>query len=213
MKVTQPILGDFDWDHVNIEDVLANSYKDLHVKGVDYLCLRRDPLATVKAYFFEDGIHDIPDVVNPHDHRYNFLTECVSGLVRNKWFTKKPAHLRPGLTYSQFSWDTPLNGGNGFQYSHDVTLWQAGAYTAGPGSQYAMSCTELHTIQVLKPETCIAIVQGVDRVPVGTPTQTFIPACGEVPTPPCITGLYNKFKADEAVRRIELLKSLTGKTL
>lgn len=185
-----------------MEDVLANSYRDLHVKGIDYICLKRTPALTLKAYFFETGIQDLPEVVNPHNHRYSFITECVSGLVRNKWFTKDPKNLRPGKYYSVFEWDTPLNGGKGFKYSHEAMLWQDGAYTAGPGCQYPMRHEELHTIQVLKPETCIVIAQREDVIPIGVTTRTY---CEEQPV---INDLYNRFTSDQAMKRIDLLKEL-----
>lgn len=206
MKVTDPLLGGFDWNGLNMEDVLEHSFRDYHVKGFDYLCLKRSDMATVKAYFFQNGITELSEVVNPHDHRYNFVTECVSGRVRNKWFTKVPKGLRPGKMYSTFRWNTPLNGGDGFQYSHQAMLWQDGAYTAGPGCQYPMRFNELHTIQVLKPETCIVLVQGVDRVPVGEPTRTYV--SGQ--EAPVISDLYNTFTADQAMKRINLLKELVN---
>ncbi|RAV17546.1 hypothetical protein DQP57_00540 [Mycobacterium colombiense] len=186
-----------------MDAVLDNSYRDFHVKGFDYLCLHRTDDLTIKAYFITDAIQDLPEVVNPHDHRYDFQTECLSGMIRNKWYTRELKTLRPGKMFSAFLWDTPLNGGEGFRYSNRAMLWQNGIFTAGPGRGYSMRHDEIHTIQVLKPETCIVLAQHKDKVPVGMPTRTYID--GDAPP---INDLYNTFTADQAMKRIELLKDL-----
>ena len=36
-----------------IDDIQANSYRDFHAKGLDYLCIRRDLELTLKVYFFD----------------------------------------------------------------------------------------------------------------------------------------------------------------
>lgn len=58
-----PLLFRFDWEAVDLDSVLANSYKDFHCKGLDYICLQRKPFLTIKAYFFEDAIVDLPEWV------------------------------------------------------------------------------------------------------------------------------------------------------
>ena len=59
---------------VSMEEVLANSFRDFHAKGLDYVCLKRRPSETVKLYFFDGDVSKLPEVVNPHDHRYDFST-------------------------------------------------------------------------------------------------------------------------------------------
>lgn len=200
------LLKDVDWDNLNIEEVvLANSYRDLHVKGLDYLCLHRDPQLTLKAYFFEDGIQDVSEVVNPHNHRYDFWTECITGIVRNKWYVEGAVATRPAKRYSTFNWHTPLNGGNGFEYVGETRLSRTSQYTAAAGERYFMHYDELHTIQILKPKTCIVLAQYADRVPLDIPTRTW---CGALEAPP-LNGLYNRFTADQAMKRINLLKELS----
>lgn len=66
---------------MNMEEVIANSFKDFHSKGLDYICLRRSPVLTTKLYFFDGDVSKLPEVVNPHDHRYDFSTVCLSGCV------------------------------------------------------------------------------------------------------------------------------------
>ncbi|BCP41383.1 hypothetical protein MINTMi27_14760 [Mycobacterium intracellulare] len=199
------LLNGILWDELDMDAVLENSYRDYHAKGLDYLCLHRTDDLTIKVYFFENANPDLPEVVNPHNHRYDFQTECLTGMVRNKWYVDSPKNLRPGKMFSSFEWDTPLNGGDGFRYSHRAMLWENGHYTAGPGRGYAMSAEEIHTIQVLKPQTCIVLAQYEDRVPVGAPTRTWVSGHGA----PDINDLYNKFTADQAMKRINLVRELT----
>jgi hypothetical protein len=201
------LLDDIVWDDIDMESVLANSYKDFHTKGFDYLCLHRDPGLTLKVYFFEDGIQDMSEVVNPHDHRYDFATQCLSGVIRNRWYRgprQNWAITRDYHLYHTYEWWTPLLGGNGFEYVGTGRLKQVLARDYLPGEGYYMSHHELHTIQVMAPETCIVLAQYEDRVPANQPTYTFTRSS----EPPSIDGLYNKFTADQAMKRINIAKEL-----
>jgi hypothetical protein len=199
------MLQNFDWDSVVLEEVLANSYKDFHCKGLDYICLQRLPFLTVKAYFFEDRVVDLPEVVHPHDHRYDFTTEVMSGKLANHLYSTSPIQWskHPSFPYRRYDWDTPLNGGNGFSGGEDELLWLASTYEYGPGRKYRMGYDDLHTIQILEPETCIVVFQYETKVPAGKPTSTYC-----VGDPPKLNNLYNRFTADQAVKRISLLQEL-----
>lgn len=59
--------------------LIQNSYRDFHAKGLDYVCLKRTPDHTVKVYFLDGDVSKVPEVVNPHDHRYAFETTVLSG--------------------------------------------------------------------------------------------------------------------------------------
>ena len=200
-------------DHLDIDTVVDNSFKDFHAKGVDYVCLERTPGLTLKAYFFETGMQDASEVVNPHDHRYAFLTQCLSGAIRNRWYSecKWRDWIPPqSKRYKVFNWSTPLLGGNGFSPAGETVLRETGAITYTPNSAqkcYYMAADELHTIQVMQPETCILLAQYEDVIPDWQPTRTFT----QTAEPPDLSGLYGKFTADEVVKRIELLKQLTEK--
>lgn len=201
------LLYDVDFVNLDMESVLANSYKDFHAKGLDYLCLHRSPGLTVKAYIFAGDAHDASEVVNPHNHRYHFTTQCFSGQIRNKWYRNFIGHevLWPNAErYSEFAWNTPLNGGDGFTYVSDMMLAATQWTDFNPGEVYAMSAYEFHTIQVMEPDTVIVLHQYEDVVHPGVPTKTFT----QSPEPPDLSGLYNTFTADQAVKRINLLQEL-----
>lgn len=209
------LLSDFAWGDIDIDQVVEHSYKDFHAKGLDYLCLSRSPEATLKVYFFAEGMdsQEVGEVVNPHDHRYDFLTQCLSGVIRNKWYRTPPCWDGEsigdecGPMYDVFEWRTPLLGGNGFTHIDCIPLQQHRHRDCRPGVPYFMHANELHTIQVMAPETCIAIHQYEDTVAVDQPTHTF--ARGS--EPPDLSGLYTKFTADQVVKRLALLREMVDR--
>ncbi|QSM01093.1 hypothetical protein SEA_NANOSMITE_48 [Mycobacterium phage Nanosmite] len=208
------LLADIVWEDLDVDELLDHSYKDFHAKGLDYVCLHRDEGLTLKAYFFADGMESqkLGEVINPHDHRYHFTTQLMSGVIHNKWYRcadpNRFGDLGVGNAhwYNIFEWMTPLNGGNGFTRDGDsVLLTNDRTVTlTRPGAQYYMFAHELHTISVGARETCIVLAQYDDVVPLEYPTHTFTQA----DEPPSLQGLYTEFKADELVARINLLREL-----
>ncbi|WP_099021252.1 hypothetical protein [Mycolicibacterium palauense] len=197
----------------NLEEVvLPNSYGDFHAKGLDYLCLYRSPGYTVKVYLFPDGMEnqEYGEVVNPHDHRYDFHTRCLSGVIENQWYRIPPCWDGEsegdecGQMYNVFAWDTPLLGGDGFRYMDRVPLQRNEVRQFPKGQTYYMSAEEYHTIRVVEPETAILLVQYEDVIPVGLPTLTFT----QSDKAPSIDGLYSGFTADQALDKLQLLKDL-----
>lgn len=211
------ILSDFGWNAIDVDTVIDNSYKDFHAKGLDYLCLHRSPELTLKAYFFAEGMESqkVGEVINPHDHRYNFLTQCFSGVIENQWYRPPPCWDGEsigdecGPMYDVYEWRTPLLGGTrvGFEYIDSIPLQRHRVSQFKTGQQYLMQAAEFHTIRVVERETCIVLRQYEDVVPADLPTHTFTQSS----EPPSLDGLYNRFSADQAVKRIELLQGLAAK--
>lgn len=181
----------------SIEDIIANSYKDFHVKGFDYICLKRSPEHTRKVYFFNGDVRHMPEVVNPHDHRYDFTTKVLSGAVENIDFQ----FAGDGDVYNQFNYLTPLNGGNGFEWVGETKLKKSGSYTYKRGAQYHLLAQDLHTIRIVRDGTVLMLDQYEAKVAVGQPTMTFCKGN----EPPSLSGLYNKFTADQVVRYLKAL--------
>lgn len=105
-----------NWDLFNIEQIAANSYKNFHAKGVDYLCFYRTPDLTQKFYFFDENVQFSPDVVSPHDHRYNFSSTCLAGELTNHVYDKasyRDGDMLDAHIFNRFDYMTPLNGGSG----------------------------------------------------------------------------------------------------
>jgi len=190
---------------IDFEEVLANSYCDFHVKGFDYLCLRRSPEETVKVYFFEGDVATAPEVVIPHDHRYGFTTDVLSGSVANRlWEASTEGHGRP---FEEFGYLTPLNGGDGFTWRSTAFLQRVAEDVYGQGWRYGMRHDDIHTIQVLAPQTVLLLRQFEDVVPVGQPTRAFKPS-GQREAPN-LDGLYRPMDADTAMARLATYRELT----
>lgn len=193
MTVHLPIVPD-----VTADEIVANSFRDFHAKGVDYICIRRSPTETVKLYFFDGDVSKLPEVVNPHDHRYDFKTLCVAGRVQNIWFRDD----RSGQTFQRFAYDTPLNGGGGFSWVGESKLTAARKYSICAGRTYSMSFNEIHTIRFMENNTVICLVQHEDRVS-DRPTLTFT----RDREPPSLDGLYNRFTPDQVLKRLGCLQA------
>lgn len=191
---------------IDVEKAVANSYRDFHVKGFDYICLERAPELTKKLYFFDGDVSKLPEVVSPHDHRYHFVTEVLAGASENVWFEEGAA----GKCYNRFRYDTPLNGGKGFVFdgvSH-LREKERKRYSAqDEESWYEMRAEELHTIRMVENETVLLLTQYEDVVPIGVPTSTFVLGDGAAPS---LDGLYRRFTADEVIAKLKNFSDRTG---
>lgn len=186
----------------DIAHIVANSFKDYHIKGFDYLCLRRSAHWTDKIYFFRDDLSELPEVVHPHDHRYNFDTQVLAGEMTNSLFIAHEA----GEPYECFDYLTPLNGGNGFTWRSAARLkrvWEV-PFVAGQG--YEMDAPELHTIRIVRPGTVLRLIQYGDVLPVAQPTRTFTRS----KEPISLSGLYSRFTVDEVLERLAIVRALLG---
>ncbi|WP_316194415.1 hypothetical protein [Bradyrhizobium sp. SZCCHNRI3052] len=191
---------------IDVDQIVEHSFKDYHVKGFDYLCLQRSPEETVKLYFFDGDISKLPEVVAPHNHRYDFETYVAAGLSENIWFTRsamRPEHQ--GTVFNWFEYRTPLNGGDGFTFAGEEELFEAKRGRFGVGDSYFMHAEDLHTIRIVQNETLLMLVQFEDIVPLDKPTWTYC----ESNAPP-LDGLYTKFTADDVTSRLRKFEERTG---
>lgn len=186
----------------NLEHLLDDSYRNFHAKGLDYLCLKRTPLMTVKAYFFDGDVAKLPEVVMPHNHRYNFLTTVLSGEVMNELYSPGEGGWE-AKTYNQFSYMTPLNGGAGFTYEGEVLLHKVSHISYREGRRYFSLFGDIHTIRIMEPETILVLYQHEDRVPIEAPTQAYSRDSKE---PPSGHGLYDIMTMHHAQYLLDILK-------
>lgn len=187
---------------VDIDAIVANSFKDYHVKGFDYLCMRRSPTETYKLYFFNGDVTRLPEVVNPHDHRYDFRTWTICGASENVWFDRDPK----GERFERFEYRTKLNGGNGFSWAGTDYLKETLRGRFRPGDRYDMRAEDFHTIRIAENETVLMLLQKEDVVPVDKPTLTFT----REREPPSLDGLYSRFTADEVVKILSNFEERVG---
>jgi len=185
-------------DEQRIQMIIDNSFKNFHAKGLDYICLKRTPEHTRKAYFLNGDVTKLPDVVNPHDHRYHFDTTVICGTMSNSRYLESDN----GVLYQQFEWRTPLNGGDGFTWVKEARLEEITRATHMSGQKYRMMADEFHTIRMHSDQVIIILDQYEDVVAVDQPTLTFM----QSDKAPDLNGLYERFTADDVFDRLAVLR-------
>jgi hypothetical protein len=187
----------------DVDDAVKNSFRDFHAKGFDYICIKRSPEETLKLYFFDGDVAKLPDVVAPHDHRYDFESYVVHGAMQNSLYDLHPR----GEEYERFNFDTPLNGGKGFTWRDTVRVLEMKRTSYFAGHAYFIFAHEYHTIRILQAGTVLLLRQRADVMAVGEPTSTFIQGSKE---PPVLDGLYKRFTADQLIAKLGDFEQRTG---
>jgi len=192
----------------DLHDIVKNSFINFHCKGFDYLCLARSPQLTVKAYFFEGEVSQLPEAVVPHDHRYDFYTHVLAGSVVNRTYDLAPLVTEAPRTHraQMFRYMTPLNGGDGFEWAREVAMREKGAFKYERDKSYFSAHTDIHTISIDDPQTVLLLVQHEDKVPVDEHTFAF--RFGNGKEVPSLDGLYDKPDEDYVLKRLEQIKEL-----
>lgn len=192
----------------DIDTIIANSYKDFHAKGLDYICLQRSENLTRKVYFLDGNAARIPEVVNPHNHRYPFSTTVLAGAYVDHVYYPIIGDSPDARRYQRFNYQTPLNGGNGFTYEGEDDMVIYKSYHAERNQSILRGRNTIHTIQMKADQTVLYLEQRADEIPIGHPTQCWVPH-GE--PKPDTSGLYTKFTHDEIAARMKLINELIRK--
>lgn len=185
----------------DLDKLVAASFKDFHSKGMDYICLKRTPTHTVKIYVIDGDASKLPEVVNPHNHRYAFRTTVLKGSMLDKRFVFGYG----GDVFDAFDYRTPLNGGNGFTWRGEETLLEVGLNFLDQGQALFTRPEMLHTISMREDQTIIMLDQYSDSVPESDPTSTWVRK-GE--PKPDTSGLYSRFTEGEFADKLEWLKGV-----
>jgi hypothetical protein len=189
----------------DLETIAANSFRNFHAKGLDYLCLHRSEVLTIKAYFYEIGDHQPPEVICPHDHRYPFSTHILAGESGHIRYREMPPWAK-SPTHQCFRWRTPLLGGSGFEWDYPARLDAQPVEQYHAGQSYWCNADEIHTITIRHPNTVLLLYQHADEVPSFGHTSTFVP--GSSREPPRLDGLYDRMPLDQAEQRLAHLIQL-----
>jgi len=182
-----------------LDTIAANSFRNFHAKGLDYLCLHRSPELTIKAYFYELGQDSAPEVVCPHDHRYPFSTHVLAG---------RSGHIRyrdeavGEPTHERFDWRTPLNGGAGFEWSAEARLDVRSHEQFAQGQSYWCDHDEIHTITINRSDTVLLLYQHADTLPIDLATSTYAPLGSPAPS---TAGLYDRMTLADAEKRLRMI--------
>ena len=199
---------------IDVEETVSNSFTNFHVKGFDYLNLGMTPELTVKAYFFDEvDQSQLAEVVNPHNHRYNFQTMVVAGSMRDWTYTRKSrlgSIFNPDVeTFYEFDYYTPLLGGDGFVEKGKCKLKKDhhSGYFNYPGDIVVRKAEQIHTISCSS--QCILLLYQFEDVVTDSPTQTF----SKSKIMSDLDGLYDEMSIDTALKRKEQLKEALRKII
>lgn len=184
-----------------MQAIIANSYRNFHAKGLDYICLERTENVTLKIYFLDGDVSKIPEVVNPHDHRYPFGTTVLAGAMADHRFVRDDA----GEVFTAFDYMTPLNGGDGFTFRGEERLRLEDTTQLAKHGRLRTSAEHVHTIQMLQDQTILCLVQHPDTVPLEKPTSTWVRSGSPAPD---TSGLYDRFTEDQVIDRLRTLHEL-----
>lgn len=187
------------------QQVIDTSYRNYHTTGFDYICLKRSPEYTAKLYILDGDASKLPEVVNPHDHRYYFRSTCLAGRMADYRFQKD----HRGEVFNAFDYFTPLNGGPGFVWRGEERLLKSDARFLHRGDSLNTAATDLHTIQMAGNQTVILLEQYEDVVPLDLPTSCWSRA-GE--PKPDATGMYDRFTVDQLKARLKQVKPLLNRS-
>lgn len=125
----------------------------------------------------------------------------LAGLSRNRVYQRATEKHRGARAFDAFDYLTPLNGGDGFTWRE--TAWLRILYDQDYGPRddgYIMASSDVHTIQIVEPETILIIEQFADEVPIDKPTTAYRPLGRN--TPFDLSGLYSRMTADHALKRV-----------
>jgi hypothetical protein len=147
----------------------------------------------------------LPEVVNPHDHRYDFQTIVLAGSMVDHRFKVVPRDTPGAKVYQRFEYMTPLNGGNGFTFECEQALHRVDSEEVFVGERIVRAHHEVHTIQMRSDQTVLMLQQGHDHLPLDAATTCWI---GRGEPKPDTSGLYTRFTPDELLKRLDVVATL-----
>jgi hypothetical protein len=184
-----------------MDEMIANSYKNFHAKGFNYICLHRSDKHTLKVYILDGDITKVPEVINPHDHRYSFRTEVLAGGMCDHQYHPN----KYGIEYERYNYFTPLNGGKGFEEDCvQVLLKHSVKKMDRPGDFLYSPYDRIHTISMLKDQTMLLVDQEEDVLRLDEPTSCWVRTGHPKPD---TSGLYEKFTPGQIKEQLKLIES------
>jgi hypothetical protein len=186
---------------MQLDQAIQNSCHDFHATGIDYLCLHRTKELTVKAYFLGEGVALGKNVVNPHDHAYNFSTFVLSGTLANVNFYPTSSIAEP--VWFRHVYETPLRAAPRFSFDKPVRLREEERYYEG-GDHYYLDHAQVHTIRAYSSDVVMLLFQYKSERTADHGTGLFLPDRNV----PSLDNLYRPFNEDELTSALRRLTSL-----
>lgn len=149
-----------------LEIIANNSFLKYHSEHMDYICLHRSEFVNYKLYIITDCKDQF--LVNPHNHRYNSFTTVLAGRIANVIFQRS----LEGDHWFEYAFNTPLNGGAGFEFKDTAYLKQKSFTPYNVNESFSLIAEEVHTLVPLTDLVVLFQIQMEDTY--NQPTKTFV---------------------------------------
>uniref|UniRef100_A0AAU6W3U0 Uncharacterized protein n=1 Tax=Pseudomonas phage Cygsa01 TaxID=3138529 RepID=A0AAU6W3U0_9VIRU len=154
-------------EEMPVAELYRHSTINHHANGMDYLCLQRDNRVTLKIYL----IRGMPKenggfLINPHSHRYSFMSSVLCGSLRHYLF--KETHAKKADREWEkhvYRADEPVGNRMVGLGATALDVQSALVYQAHPGMDtYFVDPTEIHTLEMIQDRvpTMIGLIQHSD---------------------------------------------------
>lgn len=187
-RLMDNLIASADW-----EEATHHSYRNFHAGGLHYVNLLRHPRLTAKLYVFKHvKMNSRGYLVWPHNHAYNFTHRTLVGEIVNVKF-----RLTGGDDWTLYTFDTPLNGGDGLSPVTKCGLEETDRKLLAPGESYYLTHEEIHTLRVHQDYAAALLLQFHDQ---RGQTTMYAPVDEE---PDCENKLYQKMESYQARQLVE----------
>lgn len=137
-----------------------NSYFNYHTQGLHYLNLSRGAEITLKLYYIPETVNRNEGfLVLPHNHRYNFQTFVLKGMLYHYRFEKiaLDAEEHPSHRFHQFDYSCHTKR---LIYDGLTKLKVRKREYCCSKDTYYVHPDEIHTLEILEGPVVLAILQG-----------------------------------------------------
>ncbi len=199
-------------DQLQVDDAIRNSYKNWHVKGVDYLCLYRSPQLTIKVYKcpaeLQSENKNTKTILNPHTHLYNshivvLMGECeivTFDYHKRSHQSGEPKEVNHNFTTHNLFYHTSKFGPRakqaGFRFESTGHLIEKQVTKITEQQSLYMKADEIRSFRTIG-ETYLLIFQ-YNTIPFNVDTDLYV----QTATPPILDELYQTFNESEIVNFI-----------
>lgn len=185
-------------EEMPVAELFRFSTLNHHADGMDYLCLQRDDRVTLKIYLIRNNPRGF--LINPHSHRYSFLSSLLCGSLRHYLFKDVNAGTSTDRElWKQYAYlaDEPVGKRLDLRGLRSLEVVSSMVYQPSTGlDTYYVEPHEIHTLEMIQDRvpTMIGLVQHSD---VAATSELYLPAEGGMLLP---ESRKPTFKEAEALR-------------
>ena len=154
-----------------------------HANGMDYLCLQRNDRVTLKLYLIREPVNNNGGfLINPHSHRYSFMSSVLAGSLQHILFREGPTVKGKQWRKSTYYADRPEGQRAVPDGVVGLDVISRRKYVPADGmDSYFVGPEEIHTLQIIgEGVTMIGLIQHAD---VSDRSELYVPKGGSFLVP------------------------------